>query len=658
MSCARTFKILLLAVILAGATQHASAETATRGILDLTDWDFAADGNVALNGEWEFYPGAHIKSNTFAREQAPEPAYVEVPGYWNDASIGGSSVPAIGIATYRLNVLVPLNEPMAIKLLSVGTAYALVIDGETKARAGVSGQSRETSQPFYKPQVVQFTPNSNRIEIIFHVSNFHHRNAGLWEVIKLGKTENIITERENELAGDLVLLGAIIMMAIYNLCLWLARRDFSSALFLGLFCILIGMRVLLVDERYIIQILPGVPWSLLTRIEYSSWFLTVPVFLSFLRSLFPAQVPQLPVRALWGIGVLAVIMAGVLPITMASMIVPAYQGVTLVAIAYGGYCIALALHRREEGGVLVGIGCLVLFYAAINDILVNNSLYDANYKLQLGLFIFVVLQSVLVSLRYSRAFQTIDVQSSELTKTSVELHTQEKLRKAAEDRSRELGARAQQAERLRTLALIARGLMNGNPGTADRSTFRGLLQDIIATTHHLPFERSPVDVAELLRELEQATTITGLKGEFPDVHLSFDVTESSAIVSGSRSYLVALVTNLVRYAMGIQPAGVTISVSGARYHCQERASSGLEPGHYFAFHVADQGHAINQQDVVEAYDIINRGALIEDAGPTASLTTALAIFEEFDSIIDVNVAPTATTISVYFPLIDDDTAET
>ena len=93
--------------------------------------------------------------------------------------------------------------------------------------------------------------------------------------------------RQNRLSIDLVLFGVIVLMASYNLSTWVTRRENLSGLWLVLFCLLLSTRILFVDERYINNLFGGLNWSVEVRFEYITWFMSIPIFLAFIRSMFP-----------------------------------------------------------------------------------------------------------------------------------------------------------------------------------------------------------------------------------------------------------------------------------------------------------------------------------------------------------------------------------
>ena len=95
-----------------------------------------------------------------------------VPANWNSAG----DLPAVGFATYRLEILLADRTPLSLKFRTVGTAYRLFVDGKKMSEVGHPGQSGDTTIPDYRAKLVDFTPKSRRVEVIIQVSNFHHRN--------------------------------------------------------------------------------------------------------------------------------------------------------------------------------------------------------------------------------------------------------------------------------------------------------------------------------------------------------------------------------------------------------------------------------------------------------------------------------------------------
>jgi len=229
---------------------------AVKGILDLTDWDFKRDGPVNLAGEYEFYWKQHLEPSDFLNTTLPhKTGFIGVPAYWNSYEGEGKKLSGYGYATYRLKILLGgQSEPLALKLLDMGTAFTIYLNGERVCSAGAAGKNRKTTVPRYFPQVVGFEAEKNQVEVILQVSNFHHRRGGAWEPIRLGTDKDMRKIREQRLSIDLFLFGSIFIIALYHLGLFALRKKDRSTLYFSIFCFLIALRLLTTGERGILFI--------------------------------------------------------------------------------------------------------------------------------------------------------------------------------------------------------------------------------------------------------------------------------------------------------------------------------------------------------------------------------------------------------------------
>ena len=183
--------LILLAPILISCQQDRTVKIppkAVKGVLDLTDWDFDTDSPISLSGEWEFYWSQHLHTDQFSLPRSPEKSdYISVPAWWNGKKLNGEALPGNGYATFRLNVVG--KDPgvrLAFDFLDISSAFRIYVNGDNIDSVGVAGKSSETTYPGFHSGISEFVSGNKTTEIIFHVSNFHHRLGGLWESIRWG----------------------------------------------------------------------------------------------------------------------------------------------------------------------------------------------------------------------------------------------------------------------------------------------------------------------------------------------------------------------------------------------------------------------------------------------------------------------------------------
>jgi len=392
---------------------------AVKGILDLTDWNFKSNGVVNLSGEYEFYWKQHVIPQDFDGPNPPQKTgYINVPGFWNNYVLNGKKLQGEGYATYRLNILLPeQKEHLSMKLLSMGTAYTLFLNGHKISSIGIAGTDRETTVPQYFPQVLDLGPQANRIELIIQVSNFHHRRGGPWEVIQLGDEKSIQKIKENRLGFELFLFGSIFIMALYHLCLFVLNKKDRAFLYFSIFCFLVTLRLISTDERYIIYFFPNIPWELLLKMEYLSFYLSVPVFVAFVHSFFPGEISKRILHLIVTTGLVFSCTVLFTPARIFSYTLLVYQIFTIITIIYGVYVLVVASVRKREGAFIFLLGFIILAFSAVNDMMYAEQIIQTGYLAPLGLCVFIFSQAFLLSLRLRKAFKNTELQFRELKET-------------------------------------------------------------------------------------------------------------------------------------------------------------------------------------------------------------------------------------------------
>ncbi|MBW2573261.1 MAG: PAS domain S-box protein [Deltaproteobacteria bacterium] len=413
---------ILFLVFLAACNYHIQKKIppkAIKGVLDLTDWDFRRDGRVDLSGEYAFYWKQHLNPSDFSKPILPQKTgFIRVPGYWNGYEVNGETLHGYGYATYRLKILLNAQkETLAFKFLTMGTAYTFFLNGQKISSVGTAGNDRETTHPRYFPQVVEFKPETNQMDVIFQVSNFHHRRGGLWEVIHLGEEKEIQKIREERLCFALILFGSIFIMALYHLCLFALRKTDRSFLYFGVFCFLIMLRLLTTGERYIVYFFPNIPWEIVIKTEYLSFYLSVPFLVLFAQSLFPQEISKRILNLIVPIGIAFSCSVIFTPARIFSYTLQPFQIITILTIMYGFYVLIVASIRKRTGAFVFLLGFIVLALSAINDMLYVEKIIQTGYFAPFGVFIFIFSQALLLSFRLTHAFEIAERQYKELKDT-------------------------------------------------------------------------------------------------------------------------------------------------------------------------------------------------------------------------------------------------
>ncbi len=419
--------------VLSGCAREAQPPRASKGVLDLSGWDFAREGPIDLNGEYEFYWGQLITPEDFSRLKPSPRNFMPVPDSWKGRNLDGHKLPGIGYATYRLTILLNRSAPrLALKFLDMGTAYKVFANGQPVLAVGVVGQTPATSVPRYLPQIVEVPVDSNRLELIYLVSNFHHNRGGAWELIRLGTREQLTAIRDRRLTLDLIIFGSILSLGLYHLTLYGLRKNDRASLLFGLYCLFIAVRLLTTVERSLLHAFPEMSWELFVKIEYLSFYPAVAIFALFIHRLFPQDVHKPALTTILAISFAATVIVGLTPARIFTQTLFAFQIFTVAVLVYGVTILVVCARRKREGAAIILFGFIFLAAAVVNDILNANEIIQTGHLVHLGLFVFIFSHAFILSSRYARAFKTIDRQRGELVQTNAQLQSEIADRRQAE----------------------------------------------------------------------------------------------------------------------------------------------------------------------------------------------------------------------------------
>ena len=418
----RVFRLgLMISVACLLLTACGRASTAPRppqaekGVLDLRTWDFTRDGELSLAGEWGFYWAQFVDPAALAAGQPHLTGLIQLPASWNGYNVDGRPLSGDGYATYHLEILLDAahTPALAFKMPEVETAYVLYVNGQVISANGNVGKTPATMQPQWLPRIAHFTADSDRVQVLLQISNFHHRKGGAGQKILLGAEHDIRDIRERQLNFEFWLFGSLSMMGLYHAGLFAFRRKDPSPLYFGLCCFLMAIRILVTGEYYLSQAWPTLSWEWMVRLNYLSFGLMPPIFVAYTRVLFRevsvwSQRAQAVGATVFGVLVL------VTPARVFTHFLPPYQMLVLATAAYTSYALFLAVKRKRPGILIFLAGFGVLLVTMLNDILNSNNVIRTGYIGPFGTWAFIFAQAVLLARRFSTAFFQVETLSQEL----------------------------------------------------------------------------------------------------------------------------------------------------------------------------------------------------------------------------------------------------
>ena len=409
---------LLLGFLFLSACQNdntlSEIPQAQAGRLDLQSWDFQRDGLINLDGEWAFYWEALLSPGQVQPDTPPD-AYVPVPDAWTDYRLQGEALPKFGYATYHLQLDLPHDE----------TVYGLYVDGQNTAtklwvadqlllEVGQVGATSAEMIPQKKPHTLFFQRSQNPVDITVQIANFHHHQAGFRNQVTLGLAKDIHEFQIRQWLFDAFLVGIFLIMGLYHLSLYFFRQEENSPLFFALLALLLALRTSLGGQDIFLEILPEASWFLRIQLEYLTFYLGVPLFVLFMYSLYPREVPRWFVGASIFFGLVFSLMTLILDATIVTQTPDYYQIITLLQIIIFLPILIIICWRHQQEAWLLGLGAGILFVSVLIDTLHLRGLIAFGDTFSYGFLSFIFVQALLISMRFSKAFYLVESMSKRL----------------------------------------------------------------------------------------------------------------------------------------------------------------------------------------------------------------------------------------------------
>ncbi len=413
---AATFAAVILALTAQSAwAQPSTVATARGGVLDLSGADFGGSTTYEISGEWQFWWDALVGPAALSGGDAPPPTgLAAMPRYWNDYELDGRKLPARGAATYRLSIRLPDDGIYGLFLDQASTSYRLYVNGEELASNGLVSEDPGLVVPEYRPQVVFFTPREGVADLVLQVANAEYRNGGQWQPAVLGRAAAIKARWDRKSTTELFLLGAIVMIGLYNLSLFVFRTGSRPPLWFGLFCLVVAARLAVTGNNALSGLLPGFPWAVMVWLELAIFHLGTVFFLLFFRSLYPADLPRWGFLPLLAVYSLLAIMSLAAPLSFFNRLVPVMQAGAVAGLLFVLACLALAFFRKRPDAGFILAGFVIFALSAVNDILFARGALATAYLIPLGLFAFILVQAVALARIFSRSFSQVERLSESL----------------------------------------------------------------------------------------------------------------------------------------------------------------------------------------------------------------------------------------------------
>jgi len=407
--------ILGIGLILTGCilTDNHKIPVAKKGVLDLRGWDFEENGMIDLKGEWEFYWDTLYTVQDFKNNHLHNKEYINFGKLWSNFST--HKYPYQGKATYHLKILSE-DTTTFLNFYFVEPPYSaskIFVNGVLIGGNGRVSENKQQVVSSYHYETRSFKSDT-LIDIIVHVVNYEpNRSGGIIFDMVLGNAQAINFLKQKVFIVQLLISGGIIVLMIYHLALFLMWRNSISNLFFSIFSFFtllyfssISFLHYFIDDFLVIRFF-----------RILGWFMAVPVFTIFVRSIFPVKINKTIVTVLSITAVVSFI-AYLLKI---EYIVDFYKGVMVLSEVYILITSIKILQIKSSEAKVFFLGVMFIALSGINDGLSHLGLIKTPDMVPFGVFFFLFAQSYILASRSAKAYKENKELSKKLINTNKNL---------------------------------------------------------------------------------------------------------------------------------------------------------------------------------------------------------------------------------------------
>ncbi|MFA9397307.1 MAG: diguanylate cyclase [Clostridiaceae bacterium] len=395
---------------------------------------------INLSGDWEFYPHEFFDSKDF--QQNKNASYISVPYLWNGQVVNNEIIDGMGYGTYRLNVLLDednVGDVLALRVKDVCTSYVLMINGEKYDGNGTIGRNKDEAFPNNQPKIINFTPNTRKIEIIIQVSNYSQKGGGIWSDVELSSLDNLMNRNNKDLSVSFILFGAIFIVSIYNLINYFFIRKDKSYLYFAFVCFVLSLRNMAIGGREILYNNLKLNYFVISKIEYVTMPLMLYFFIKYFRIIFSNKMNEKLFNIIEKILIGYSLFILFVPSSIYTYTLSVFQITVVIASLLILISLIKVVKNKEEGIDIFVMGAFSIVVTLIHDILVSLEILDGNFILPYGILIFIIFQSMVVSKRFSVAYSDLEIylnENKKMYKNIKKLNLD--LEKKVEERTKEL----------------------------------------------------------------------------------------------------------------------------------------------------------------------------------------------------------------------------
>ncbi len=327
--------------------------------------------NIITN--WDFYWGKFI--SPLDTSTKPD-LIVTIPSDWNKYNLPEEihkiAKTGKGSGTYRLKLtnLKP-QQTYAFPVYRLGyTAFEIYADNKKIYQSGTVSEDWEKTVAEQHFDKAVFTADaSGCATITIYISNDFYRKGGFRGSFNLFEEESYARYHTKQICSYSIFSGILLMIVVYCILNSILKKSIVD-FFLACLILTIYSRIASYLFPLLKAIFPGIPFTMMLRIEYISVYFIpsfITLYISKLNKDIFRKIPAWPIAFP---GFIFFILTFTLPISIANRMVPFMQAYMFTVIALDSILFAIRVFKdRDFISIIAIISFMVLAFGGIGDIL-------------------------------------------------------------------------------------------------------------------------------------------------------------------------------------------------------------------------------------------------------------------------------------------------
>ena len=396
------------------------------GELNLSNDSEMNENTIELSGKWYFHYGDHLSAEEMRKLPNSEKQLIETPGSWTNGTFNGKKLPAFGIATYYLRVILENNKTrnihnLGLKMSSVISAYNLYVNDKIIGKAGIASKTVDEYTPTYLPQVCYFETQTDTLDIIVHISNFTDPlYGGIWKKIRFGEHKNIETFNWTSSSFNIFILSAFLLLFLYQITISLIQKTEKSHLIIAFLSLISFVKLLSDGDVSIFNYFPNLDFTIYYRLWLWS-FLILPLILKLTQISYPNDVNKIIEKTFYYLYSILIIyfLFFNIQFVIKNLYVPVI--ITFICILYIFYILVKAMIKKRKYSTATFISFSIMIFGIINDLVFLSFQFTYGYLSHLGIFMYISIQTITISMRFAYSHQKVIKVSKQLIESNKNL---------------------------------------------------------------------------------------------------------------------------------------------------------------------------------------------------------------------------------------------